>query len=78
MLRDGREGLLFRRGDVGALVQRLDQLLADSDLASRLGHAAAERARATCKPEDVARTTIRLYEDLAGVGVGARKVAAFA
>jgi hypothetical protein len=47
-------------------------------LASRLGHAAAERARATCKPEDVARTTIRLYEDLAGVGVGARKVAAFA
>jgi len=78
MLRDGKEGLLFRRGDVDALVQRLGRLLADSDFANRLGRAAAERARATCKPEDVARNTIRLYEDLAAVGLGARKVAAFA
>jgi glycosyltransferase involved in cell wall biosynthesis len=77
MLRDGTEGLLFRRGDVDALVQRLDRLLADSDLASRLGRAAAERARATCKPEDITRSTVRMYEDLAGVDSGARQMAAF-
>jgi len=67
MLRHGVEGLLFRRGDASALARQLERVLDDHDLASRLGQAAAERARATCRPEDVARDTIRLYERLASL-----------
>jgi 2-deoxystreptamine N-acetyl-D-glucosaminyltransferase/2-deoxystreptamine glucosyltransferase len=72
MLRHGVEGLLFRRGDACALARQLERVLDDHNLASRLGQAAAERARATCRPEDVARDTIRMYERLAGIDVGAR------
>jgi glycosyltransferase involved in cell wall biosynthesis len=65
MLRNGKEGLLFRRGDVDALQQQLARLLDDGILAARLGRAGAERARTTCRPEDVARSVVRMYEDLA-------------
>jgi glycosyltransferase involved in cell wall biosynthesis len=78
MLRDGREGLLFPRGDVEGLERQLARLLRDRDLASRLGRAAADRARATCQPADVAKATIRMYERLGGADVASQPMAAFA
>jgi glycosyltransferase involved in cell wall biosynthesis len=78
MLRNGVEGLLFSRGDADALARQLERVLDDADLASRLGHAAAVRARATCRPEEVARDTIRMYERLTGVAAAAQRDRALA
>jgi len=46
IVRDGHNGFLVPVGDVGALADRLVQLLSDSALARRLGEAAAETVRA--------------------------------
>jgi len=78
MLRNGKDGLLFPRGNVEVLERQLARLLSNPDLASRLGGAAAERARTTCKPEDVAASAIRIYEDLAGSRSTSRVIAASA
>jgi glycosyltransferase involved in cell wall biosynthesis len=78
MLRDGVDGLLFRRGDVEGLRRQLTRLLDDQEVALRLGRAAAERARATCNPEEVAASTLRMYEELAGLETAVRPIAASA
>jgi glycosyltransferase involved in cell wall biosynthesis len=45
-LRDGQSGLLFRRGDVSSLEQRLREMLRDADLRRRMGEDGYRRAHA--------------------------------
>ena len=61
MLRDGVEGLIFRRGDVNDLVAKLERLLADPDFAESLGAAGAARVRAADEPSRVAARTVEIY-----------------
>jgi glycosyltransferase involved in cell wall biosynthesis len=61
MLRDGVEGLIFRRGDLRDLTSKLERLLVDADLARRLGLAGAARVRSADEPAHVAARTMEIY-----------------
>jgi glycogen(starch) synthase len=60
---DGETGLLVAPGDVAALRDALERLLADAPLRRRLGTAARERVRGCCSWERVTELTLRAYED---------------
>jgi glycosyltransferase involved in cell wall biosynthesis len=64
MLRDGVEGLIFRRGDLDDLTGKLERLLVDAELARTLGLAGAARVRAADEPMTVAARTIEIYRSV--------------
>lgn len=59
---DGRNGLLFPPGDVGALRAQLERALADPALVRRLGQAAAEDAARRFGVEQEAEALSEVYE----------------
>jgi glycosyltransferase involved in cell wall biosynthesis len=61
MLRDGVEGLIFRRGDLHDLTNKLERVLTDAEFARTLGLAGAARVRAADEPMKVAARTIEIY-----------------
>jgi glycosyltransferase involved in cell wall biosynthesis len=64
MLRDRVEGLLFRRGDLDDLKNKVERLLVDAEFSERLGHAAAVRVRSTSAPDTVASRTVDIYRSV--------------
>jgi glycosyltransferase involved in cell wall biosynthesis len=73
MMRDGVEGLIFRRGDVEDLAAKLERLLGDPDFARSLGAAGAARVRTAGEPSRVAARTMEIYS--AVVDQACRRVA---
>jgi glycosyltransferase involved in cell wall biosynthesis len=67
LLADGHEGLLCPAGDPLAMASRIDALLADRELARRLGSNARQRARLRNDPLRVVEQTLRTYRAVAGV-----------
>lgn len=63
---DGATGLLFDVGDVDGLARQLDRLLSDSALASRLGQAGRERARAVFSEERFAAAFLHMVDSTVG------------
>ncbi|MBL8254325.1 MAG: glycosyltransferase [Candidatus Competibacter sp.] len=66
IVRDGHNGFLVPAGDVGALADRLVQLLSDDALARRLGEAGAETVRAYTHTRMVAEQMVCYDRVLAG------------
>jgi len=64
MLRDGVEGLIFRRGNLRDLTDKLERLLVDAEFARTLGLAGAARVRAADEPTKVAARTIEIYRSV--------------
>jgi glycosyltransferase involved in cell wall biosynthesis len=64
MLRDGVEGLIFRRGNLRDLTRKLERVLVDPELARSLGLAGAARVRAADEPMKVAARTIEIYRSV--------------
>ncbi len=64
MIVDGETGLLVPAGDVAALADAMQRLLADPDLRERLGEAARRRAELFTADRAIPRLE-RLYEELA-------------
>ena len=62
MIEDGKSGLLFPAGDVGALAERIARVLNDSELRHRLREAAGPRIREVCSPEKAVRVRIDHYQ----------------
>jgi glycosyltransferase involved in cell wall biosynthesis len=63
---DGRTGLLVAPGDPRALADAVDRVLSDSDLAARLGAAAAEKAAREFDGRDRVDDYLEWYRALAG------------
>jgi glycosyltransferase involved in cell wall biosynthesis len=63
---DGESGMLVAPRDVPALTRRLDELLADPDLRTRLGSAAAARAHREFNWETSAARFVKLARALTG------------
>ena len=68
-LEHGQAGVLVPPGDVAALADALDRLLADLAGAQALGECAARRAAATYGLERMVDSYVRLYESVTGRGV---------
>jgi glycosyltransferase involved in cell wall biosynthesis len=66
MVRHGREGLLVPRGDVPAVTAALQQILADRDLAARLGAAGRARVEERYRLEQTVERYAALYRQLCG------------
>jgi len=64
MLQDGVEGLIFRRGNLRDLTDKLERLLVDAEFARTLGLAGAARVRAADEPTKVAARTIEIYRSV--------------
>jgi glycosyltransferase involved in cell wall biosynthesis len=64
-IEDGREGLLFPPGDVGALARVMERAAGDHELRVRLSVAGRRKAREFA-PEAVARQMLGLYREMAG------------
>ncbi|MBX9654865.1 glycosyltransferase family 4 protein [bacterium] len=62
MIEDGKSGLLFPAGDVGALADRIMRVLNDAPLRHRLREAAGPRIREVCSPEKAVRVRIEHYQ----------------
>jgi L-malate glycosyltransferase len=63
-IEDGVNGLLVPPADSSALANAISQVLADPQLAARLGHAARQTATARFSTEQMVRATEQLYESL--------------
>lgn len=63
-IEDGMEGFLVSPGDINCLVNRISQLLQDSDLRSRMGLAAKMKVAALFSPTSVLPQIEALYSDL--------------
>jgi colanic acid/amylovoran biosynthesis glycosyltransferase len=66
VVRDGREGLLVRDGDVGELADAVERLLGDEPLRRALGNAAATRAARELDIAPASGKLERLYDELRG------------
>jgi glycosyltransferase involved in cell wall biosynthesis len=64
VIRDGKDGLLVRCGDLGGLAAALRRLEADADLRRRLSAAGRERTRHEFRWEDRLRLVRDLYREL--------------
>ena len=64
LVRHGREGLLAEPGDAAGLAAALRRLLADTDLADRLGRNARERVRRRYSDRRLAEAHLALYHRL--------------
>ena len=62
--RDGIESLVFRTRNVADLAAKLERLLSDPELATRLGRAAEARARTELTLDRCVREHLQLYEEL--------------
>lgn len=62
--RDGLESLVFESCNIQDLAAKLEQLLADRELARTLGNAAAKRASTYLRMERVARDHLQVYEQV--------------
>jgi D-inositol-3-phosphate glycosyltransferase len=60
---DGETGILVPPGDVDALREALERLLADEGLRRRLGDAARERVRTHFSWDGVTEATLGAYRD---------------
>jgi rhamnosyl/mannosyltransferase len=65
---DGVTGLTVTPGDVQALAEALEALVADEGLRRRLGEQARERALRDFTTERMVRDTVRVYEELVAKG----------
>lgn len=63
LIRDGENGLLVDRADIGQLARALDRLLGDPDLRSRLG-VAARQPLDLPTPEQYRERLLEVYEEL--------------
>ncbi len=70
VLADGREGLLVRSEDAGAVSAAVQRLLVERDLAARLGAAARERAETEFSLAKMTEGHVRLFERLVDAGLG--------
>ena len=61
---DGETGLLTPRGDAQALARALETVLADRDLATRLGAEGRARARRELDRERMGAEVVALYDEL--------------
>jgi glycosyltransferase involved in cell wall biosynthesis len=66
LVSDGNTGLLFPAGDASELADRLEQLIADQDLRTRVGAAASAQVREHFSLEESARKMEEIYEELLG------------
>jgi glycosyltransferase involved in cell wall biosynthesis len=64
LIKDGQNGLLFRKGDSRALAQKLRVLLSDPGLREKLGTAAEHTHDSGLRFEDVVNAHLRLYEEV--------------
>lgn len=64
VIRDRETGLLIEPDDARALANAINELLADRELAKKLGDAAAQDAKTRFSWSGVASTILRTYEDL--------------
>jgi glycosyltransferase involved in cell wall biosynthesis len=71
-IRTGETGILVQPGDSGALVSAIRELLADSELAARLGDAAAAYGRRHFTAADMVARVTGVYEELLDDGVRGR------
>jgi glycosyltransferase involved in cell wall biosynthesis len=68
IVRDGETGFIVPVGDVGALVERLDALLADAALRDRMGEAAHEYVSATFTVRAMVEGTLATYRKAGACG----------
>jgi len=61
---DGKTGLLFPAGDVGALTQALLKLIANNELRQQMGKVARERALELFASEKITREMVVMYDRL--------------
>ena len=61
IVRDGETGLCFPSGDSGSLARQIDRLLADPQLAARLGQAGRLNVARRYSPAAIAESTLDLY-----------------
>ncbi len=66
LIQNGVNGLLATAGDAAAFVRRIEQLVEDPTLRSRLGAAARATVERLHGSTDVAHRTLRVYEDVIG------------
>ena len=64
LIQDGENGLLVPAGDAPALARAVDRILADPQLARRLGQAGRQRVERDFTLERLTRDTERLYADV--------------
>jgi glycosyltransferase involved in cell wall biosynthesis len=64
MLKDNVEGVLYPHQDIAALAEAIDIVLADSDLAAKLGNQARRTALIRHDPENIARDTYQMYQEV--------------
>jgi len=64
MLRDGVEGLTFRRGDLRDLTDKVERVIVDTEFATKVGMAGAARVRSANEPASVAARTIDIYRSV--------------
>ena len=64
VITNGRDGILVPPRDATALASAIAQLVADADLAARLGLAARERVLRSFDEDIVIRDTLNVYEEL--------------
>lgn len=62
LVRDNETGLVFRSGSVESLASKLEKLLKDEELITRLGTAAYEQMSRSWNPEVAAQRVINLYD----------------
>lgn len=62
--RDGQESLVFQSCNIPDLAAKLERLLSNPDLASRLGNAAATRAKTEFTLDRCARDHISIYKEV--------------
>jgi glycosyltransferase involved in cell wall biosynthesis len=61
---DGRNALVFRAGDAGALADRIGAMLDHPERAAALGEQGLRDYRARFLPKEIARVTLEFYEDV--------------